>query len=669
MFSLIAGLKVNADQSCSYPDSYPYPSADYNQADRWLFFFRECTSYVAWKMNKDAGTTAEPYFFSNYMRGGHFGDAGGWATNAAAIGFVTNNVPTVGAIAHWGYGELGALGHVAYVEAVNPNGSVDVSEYNYHLDHNFDLRCGVNPPRFIHINDSEDSIASFGGTVTDRQTDAPLSGATVTWGAWRRITDGLGRYDFNFVPCGTRTLTVAKPGFANNSDSYSPICLSSSVKNVSLATEGVPNLITWTGAAGDGNWFNSVNWSPGTVPTATDTVVVNAGNVTVPPNASFAVFNLNGGTLNGTFTIASTMNWFAGNVDAQVTVASGGVFNLTGSALKQLGGTLLNAGTVTLAAGSSLTAAPFNANVAFTNLATGILELHDGSELRGQSGGFGSGPFPKGDNAGLVRVLAGTGTAQLNVSDFVNTGTVDVQSGTLGLGARVISNGTFTGAGTVLLAGEINGTLVGQHFQVINAARVTGAFTLAGQLDWLDGIVDAQITVASGGLLNLGGSALKQLGGTLLNAGTVSLAAGNSLTAAPLNANVAFTNLATGILELHDGSEIRGGSGGAFFGPFPKGDNAGLVRVLAATGTAQLNVSDFVNTGTVDVQSGTLRFTLGYRQTSGTTILSGGALAANMPIFIDAGMLSGTGSITATVVNAGEIRPGVSPGILTINGD
>src|SRR5207249_10944839 len=98
-------------------------SADYNQADRWLFFFRECTSYVAWKMNKDAGTTAEPYFFSNYMRGGHFGDAGGWATNAAAIGFVTNNVPTVGAIAHWGYGELGALGHVAYVEAVNPNGS------------------------------------------------------------------------------------------------------------------------------------------------------------------------------------------------------------------------------------------------------------------------------------------------------------------------------------------------------------------------------------------------------------------------------------------------------------------------------------------------------------------------------------------------------------------
>src|SRR5437867_2819830 len=75
MFSLIAGLKVNADQSCSYPDSYPYPSADYNQADRWLFFFRECTSYVAWKMNNDAGTTAEPYFFSNYMRGGHFGDA------------------------------------------------------------------------------------------------------------------------------------------------------------------------------------------------------------------------------------------------------------------------------------------------------------------------------------------------------------------------------------------------------------------------------------------------------------------------------------------------------------------------------------------------------------------------------------------------------------------
>ena len=44
-----------------------------------------------------------------------------------------------------------------------------------------------------------------------------------------------------------------------------------------------------------------------------------------------------------------------------------------------------------------------------------------------------------------MRVLASTGTARLNASDFVNTGTVDVQSGTLGLGARVMSSGTFAG--------------------------------------------------------------------------------------------------------------------------------------------------------------------------------------------------------------------------------
>src|SRR6266568_3730127 len=119
---------VQATGGCLYSDDYPYPTgnvfnpanpSDLSTIDPWAFYNRECTSYCAWKLNKAARTTSSPYFFSNRMLGGHFGDAGGWATNATAIGFVTNNIPAVGAIAHWGYGELGVLGHVAYVEAVN----------------------------------------------------------------------------------------------------------------------------------------------------------------------------------------------------------------------------------------------------------------------------------------------------------------------------------------------------------------------------------------------------------------------------------------------------------------------------------------------------------------------------------------------------------------------
>ncbi len=180
---------VQATGGCLYSDDYPYPTgnvfnpanpSDLSTIDPWAFYNRECTSYCAWKLNKAARTTSSPYFFSNRMLGGHFGDAGGWATNATAIGFVTNNIPAVGAIAHWGYGELGVLGHVAYVEAVNGNGSVDVSEYNYHLDHNFDVRAvcngvSVRPPRFIHIHD-----ATGGGASPPVIGSPKLTGTTFT---------------------------------------------------------------------------------------------------------------------------------------------------------------------------------------------------------------------------------------------------------------------------------------------------------------------------------------------------------------------------------------------------------------------------------------------------------------------------------------------------------
>ena len=61
-----------------------------------------------------------------------------------------NSTPNVGAIAHWEGSEIGSIGHVAYVEAVNPDGSVNVSEYNY-SNHVYSTRCNIRPPRFIHV--------------------------------------------------------------------------------------------------------------------------------------------------------------------------------------------------------------------------------------------------------------------------------------------------------------------------------------------------------------------------------------------------------------------------------------------------------------------------------------------------------------------------------------
>lgn len=59
---------------------------------------------------------------------GNLGNANAWARNAAAIGRVVNRTPAAGAVFQT---SSGWYGHVGYVEAVNSDGSIVVSEMNY----------------------------------------------------------------------------------------------------------------------------------------------------------------------------------------------------------------------------------------------------------------------------------------------------------------------------------------------------------------------------------------------------------------------------------------------------------------------------------------------------------------------------------------------------------
>ena len=59
------------------------------------------------------------------------GNAGQWWWNARPFGFAEGPTPRVGAILVMGTTYNSALGHVAYVESVNANGSFVVSEMNW----------------------------------------------------------------------------------------------------------------------------------------------------------------------------------------------------------------------------------------------------------------------------------------------------------------------------------------------------------------------------------------------------------------------------------------------------------------------------------------------------------------------------------------------------------
>lgn len=79
-----------------------------------LYTAGQCTWYVFDKVDGNIGST--------------WGNANNWANAAASAGHTVNNTPEAGSILQT---SEGAFGHVAYVESVNEDGSVTVSEMNY----------------------------------------------------------------------------------------------------------------------------------------------------------------------------------------------------------------------------------------------------------------------------------------------------------------------------------------------------------------------------------------------------------------------------------------------------------------------------------------------------------------------------------------------------------
>jgi peptidoglycan hydrolase CwlO-like protein len=105
---------------------YPYANATPDMPDPWSFLTRECTSYAAWK-RRAMGRQPYPYMWGN---------AGNWPGSYVA--------PSVGAVAVFppGVGGAGGVGHVAIVEKVNGDGTMDVSEYNWR-PFQYSYRSGV----------------------------------------------------------------------------------------------------------------------------------------------------------------------------------------------------------------------------------------------------------------------------------------------------------------------------------------------------------------------------------------------------------------------------------------------------------------------------------------------------------------------------------------------
>ncbi len=106
----------------------------------------QCTSYAGWK--------AKEYWGIYISSWGH---AKSWGASAASRGYTVNDTPAPHTI---GYSTAGEYGHVVWVESVNSDGTINLTEYNNILSAksglpgDFGARNRVNPQayRYIHFD-------------------------------------------------------------------------------------------------------------------------------------------------------------------------------------------------------------------------------------------------------------------------------------------------------------------------------------------------------------------------------------------------------------------------------------------------------------------------------------------------------------------------------------
>lgn len=86
--------------------------------DDWGMYTRQCVSYAAFKVQQAYGNM--PYW-------GGRGNANEWGNNARAAGIPVSTTPRAGTV---GVQYSGSYGHVAWVESVNGDGTLTISQYN-----------------------------------------------------------------------------------------------------------------------------------------------------------------------------------------------------------------------------------------------------------------------------------------------------------------------------------------------------------------------------------------------------------------------------------------------------------------------------------------------------------------------------------------------------------
>jgi hypothetical protein len=384
------------------------------------------------------------------------------------------------------------------------------------------------------------------------------------------------------------------------------------------------------------------------------TLAFTSGTFTLTGNMTSSNAVLAGATLSGNGTINGLLTWTSGifgTGNNALTIATNTVLVLAGTN----GGNYLiaqavtNAGIVRVQSGNlQIDYCGGGQYGTFVNLPGALVNM------TGDVGFLHDGCGPGIINQGTVRKSGGTGTNNIT-GVFVNTGTVDSQTGTISFNGTDSGGGVFAAEpGATLAFSSGTFTLIGDMTSsnaILAGATLSGNGTINGVMTWTSGIFGTgnnSLTIATNALLILAGTN----GGNYLiaqavtNAGTVRVQSGNlQIMYCGGGQYGTFINLPGALVDMRGdvgfGDDVCG----------PGIINMGTVRKSGGTGTNYI-AGGFVNSGTIDVQNGSIGLQGAYTLANGTKMSFGlGGPAGNGSISLS-GAASFAGSLSVNLNNS-----------------
>ncbi|MGA3179438.1 MAG: YDG domain-containing protein [Verrucomicrobiota bacterium] len=498
---------------------------------------------------------------------------------------------------------------------------------------------------------------------------------------------------------------------------------------------------TWTNTSG-GNWSSAANWSPNGLPGGGDSAAITTtGNYTVAVNSAqsigtltlgastgdgtvqtlniqsgaFSLNNASGGTAQGALSISGgALTWNGGALSGVTTVGINGVLNIAagGNTVRFSSLTLTNNGTVnwtntTIWSGLGTTVYICNNGLwneqsddSFQGAVYGGATVFDNFGTFLKSGNAGTTTFDAGctlNNSGTVNVQSGTlamlgggagnglfdiaGNAGILFGGGYNGGVFSANFGSLQLtGGALALNGAINGQSVTVSGGtlSLNGVLTSTNIQ-LTGGTLSGTNVLVGTLDWSGGALSGAMTVSNNSVLNIaaGGNTVRFSSLTLTNNGTVNWT--NATIWSGLDTTVYICNNGLWNEQSDDYFE------GAVYGGATVFDNFGTFLKSGNTGTTTFDAGCTLNNpgtvsvlrGTLLVQNGagasgggssfdtavgaTLEFGAGYTFANGTAFAGGGNLllpegAAMNGVITAANLSLSGGTLIGTNVLAGTLN-------------